>query len=364
MATTDTKSISLSAIPEEVKFSEVYNSNYKVIKLETTNESLFAIPTKTRLTEQYIFILDQTKKKFLIFDKDGNFIRNLNKLGKGPEEYLNIADFTLDETKKIIYIYDDMQKKIISYDFELNFLTKRIAPFYFSKFECLSNGNFVFYTGLMAAQENKFRYDIIITDNNLKIINKFFPYQYTNAIRGHQDKLFKVNNSDTIYFYTNYSNVVYKIVNTKIIPKYEITNFNGHELPSQNFYLKERKAGKGNSKVAKDIFSSKLIYSYMFFKDANKLILFFNTERTSYVSLFDFQTKRQWHTSKLIDDFGLALNLEFSKPRFFHNNKLGYYIFPYLALEDKEKNTDKYINPLVSDMKIEDNPIIVLFTLK
>lgn len=364
LTSTDAKSISFTASPVEVKFSEIYNSDFGIVRLETTKESVFAIPTKTRFTENYIFIFDQTKKIFLIFNRDGTFRKKLDKLGKGPGEYISIADFTLSDKKKIIYIYDDIQRKIISYDFDMKFISEKVIPFYFQTFECLNNDNFVFYTLLKAAQQTNFRYDIIITDGELKIQDKFFPYPFTNAGRGHDDKLLKVNNSDTICFYTNYSNMIYEIIDGNIQPKYKINDFNKYELPPDDFYLEREKEGKQNGKVADDIMESPYIYSYMFYENNHKIMLFFSAKKNGYVSFLNTKTQEQWHTSKLVDDFDLFLDFKYYKPRFFYKDKLGYFIFPYLALEDLDKHPAKRINPKISDMQLSENPIIVLFTLK
>ncbi len=91
----------------------------KIIPLETTEKSLFAVVRKVVKTKDYFFILD-TKGKLKVFDTKGKFVRGIGREGQGPGEYANLADFGIDAKNKQVYI-NAVQKNIV-YDFEGDFL--------------------------------------------------------------------------------------------------------------------------------------------------------------------------------------------------------------------------------------------------
>ncbi len=102
---------------------------FEYIALETKKESLFGTINKLIVHDDKYFILDKVKrKKVLIFAEDGTFIRTIGSVGKGPGEYSNMEDFTIDEATQnivilgypsIVYVYDFLgkflfQKKLTS----------------------------------------------------------------------------------------------------------------------------------------------------------------------------------------------------------------------------------------------------------
>jgi hypothetical protein len=73
--------------------------------LETTDQSLFGAIDKLIVDDDFFFILDKAmKKKIFVFAKDGSFIRTIGNIGKGPGEYTNIEDFTIDEVTKNVIV--------------------------------------------------------------------------------------------------------------------------------------------------------------------------------------------------------------------------------------------------------------------
>jgi len=84
--------------------SSVFN-NVKTIILETTKNSLISPLFKFIAFDNYLFILNlYPSKDFLLFDRDGKFIRKIGGLGGGPGEYTRVFDFTIDTSNRIIYL--------------------------------------------------------------------------------------------------------------------------------------------------------------------------------------------------------------------------------------------------------------------
>ncbi len=81
----------------EIKLNQLF-SRFDFISLETTDEAFIGNVSKLIVNDDNIFILDNSKaKKIFIFNTNGKFVRTIGKIGKGPGEYTNIEDFTIDK---------------------------------------------------------------------------------------------------------------------------------------------------------------------------------------------------------------------------------------------------------------------------
>jgi hypothetical protein len=97
----DVKTIQVSLTEGEIKTSELFSIIGPVI-LETTDNSLLKDISKSYLTKDYIFI--KSVHALFIFDRKGHFLRKIERIGNGPEEYARLSDFDVDEKTNNIYI--------------------------------------------------------------------------------------------------------------------------------------------------------------------------------------------------------------------------------------------------------------------
>ncbi|WP_291530715.1 6-bladed beta-propeller [Bacteroides sp. UBA939] len=74
---------------------------------------------KMDLYEDKLIVLDERHAKgVFVFDKGGNLIRKIGGVGFSPEEYTTCTDFTIDNQTGVVYIYDQIGKKICLYDID------------------------------------------------------------------------------------------------------------------------------------------------------------------------------------------------------------------------------------------------------
>jgi hypothetical protein len=109
--------IDIDNIPKEreIYYSSIFKKG-KTIILETSDECLIGAIDGIQVVDNLLFIIDRTITNTLfVFDKDGHFIRKIGTQGKGPGEYLQVADFTVDSLKKEIYLLDSFLRKINKY---------------------------------------------------------------------------------------------------------------------------------------------------------------------------------------------------------------------------------------------------------
>ena len=96
----------------------------EIVSLEVTDESLIGEITKMKVTDSDIWVKHYKYNHVLRFSRSGKFLNKVGKVGQGPEEYIRMADFFVDENTKEVYI----QTTIVGvkvYDYEGNY--KRTA---------------------------------------------------------------------------------------------------------------------------------------------------------------------------------------------------------------------------------------------
>ena len=96
----------------------------EIVSLEVTDESLIGEITKMKVTDSDIWVKHYKDNRVLRLSRSRKFLNKVGKVGQGPEEYIRMADFFVDENTKEVYI----QTTIVGvkvYDYEGNY--KRTA---------------------------------------------------------------------------------------------------------------------------------------------------------------------------------------------------------------------------------------------
>ena len=105
-----------------IKLSELVN-NFKLVKLQTTEQSLFEDIRNIDIYDNKIYLSDgYTIKIFNL--SDGVFIDKLDKRGKGPDEYITISSFIIDPKNSTLIVSDLIGQAIIYYSLNGHFIKK------------------------------------------------------------------------------------------------------------------------------------------------------------------------------------------------------------------------------------------------
>jgi hypothetical protein len=110
--------------------------DYDTVRLETTDNSLLGSISQLHILDDKLYILNEKSNTIFIFSNTGKYINKIYTVGRGPDEYTRIGNFSVDYINKQIVVIDLSSKKILIYDSEgnhrntvkLNFLPVRIAP--------------------------------------------------------------------------------------------------------------------------------------------------------------------------------------------------------------------------------------------
>ena len=103
------------------------------------------------------YILSQ----IISYDMLGNPLTKIDKMGRGPNEYTQLISYMLDTTRRVIYGWDRESKKILVYDFDGNCLKEKFLN---AKYEKMANLNDDYILGYNS-------YSFMESDTPGKVIN-------------------------------------------------------------------------------------------------------------------------------------------------------------------------------------------------
>jgi hypothetical protein len=205
----DKKEISLSSIGKKLEY----------IPLETKPECMLSNARNIAMTESFIFVSDG--EKLIEFDKTGKYISQIGRPGRGPEEYLGLYDFCVDESTGRVYLLDEMALKV--YDFGGRFIESDKLPFLSMLFTFNNNNSLIYYPASSPASLKDTLYSWYVTDLHGGITKKYINYH--KRIKGRwglaTSPLFLLNNeprflefgSDTLLYFKDDKPSPYAIFN-------------------------------------------------------------------------------------------------------------------------------------------------------
>lgn len=160
--------IDCSEITNEVfKLSEIASS-FSIIPLETNDTCLIGGVSKLKFYNDKILILDKIlSARLFVFNKEGKYLFDIGRRGTGPDEYLQINDFSIDKKNSIIYVLCD-KKKVFSYSLSGQYRGRTDVDFFADAMEYKDN-RFYFVCDRMN------RGNLIVTDMNGTIEYEDFP---------------------------------------------------------------------------------------------------------------------------------------------------------------------------------------------
>ncbi|MDR2627309.1 MAG: 6-bladed beta-propeller [Dysgonamonadaceae bacterium] len=201
--------------------------HYQVVKLETNEHSLLRKIDRICNHDNKLFILDNSLDKLVIFDMQGKYQANVQRIGNGPAEYIGAVDFCLDTTNRHILLLCDKPYKIMKFDYAGNFIDEKKTNELFLN---IVSGETRYYCNRPDLIENsKNQYELArmdlncrLTGNFLKIGNSagnnfFFPGKGLTSTKN-------------IYYTRRFDNAIYQVDNGKVESKYKI-DFRQHSLP-------------------------------------------------------------------------------------------------------------------------------------
>ncbi|HCT94428.1 MAG TPA: hypothetical protein DIC44_06395 [Rikenellaceae bacterium] len=177
-----------------VNLSEIA-SDIRYIPLETNAESVIANVWDVKLSKGKIYVSDN-KYTISIFSEDGKFIKKFSRVGRGPEEYLNISIFNINDSNGEVEIME-RSGRIIRYDAEGNFieviekLLPKINPLSFVRISDFIVSSWFKSNRIEGQME--FKYGVTAYVDSLNIINEKIITSFSSM------KMQQVNGGMSVY---------------------------------------------------------------------------------------------------------------------------------------------------------------------
>ena len=141
------------------------------LELEATDGSYLTIPVNIKLTDSLIYVLD-LDEHLRCFNRNGKFLRNGYKKGRGQGEVISLYDFDVD--KDYLYLLDGAKSAILRYTHDGHFVDLCQLPFRAIRFKQMHNGWYLFALAPFTMTDKEENYSIVLTDSSFVVKKKYF----------------------------------------------------------------------------------------------------------------------------------------------------------------------------------------------
>lgn len=196
-----------------------YWASVDTIVLESsTTESLLDRIGSVRFADKHIFVSTMSSALH-IFDYQGNHIKKIQKIGRGPGEYDILVHFDLQEEKQLISIAD-MSNIMRIYNFNGDFIRQFDMKTGINDFVVLSNGHYIFLNIDDDRNEKRGLYE---TDEQGNIIRYFYelPEYYWHISRS-SPYLIHLSQDVISCYGLEDTDLIYRFENNELTPIYKV----------------------------------------------------------------------------------------------------------------------------------------------
>lgn len=251
----------------------------RYIKLETSDEAIIARIDKIVFQDSLIYLADTRSNAVFVYDRAGKYRFKIASQGPGPEEYINLMDFTVDPAAGSVDVLD--MHKIVRYDMSDGKFIESISLDHPANY-LLATANkgyllFSLFTGLAQVDDR---------GENLKILDKYdAKYPIVTNNEGYMYRC----PGDSAGYFSPIDYTMYRVRNGKLTPVHAFT-FPDHVTPgdfpgysSMNYPEKLKSNGVeilAHQETPSWIFQrcgiikDEVVLSYLYSKKEDRLYLF------------------------------------------------------------------------------------------
>ena len=367
-----------SSYKEKIPFS-AFVDTIELIPLETTNDCLIGNVNRVIFANDKYYIRATRSKQngvILVFDKNGLFLWRLDKRGQGPDEYINLDDFAIQDQQLFAASY----RKIQVYDSIGNYL-KTIKIGDLSTKEILSApSNKLLILNFVSVRHAN---NLLTLVDEKGVEKKFFDVGKIRATRSSQ----RINSNSICYhspfYYVNnpFENVVFSIAENNmedIKPVYYMDygskNIDKIEVTEDDDFMSWLKKLETTDDYM-TIVSFGVSDDYLFAGSTDNLY-------NGYLTLYSKKTKNSLSARKLVDDMFLKGNvIPITAKRIPHNmdgNDIIWEMEPEILINGFKQHWSNLSEPrreafkrdyaewyrICTSLKEDDNPVLMRIKVK
>ena len=280
---------------QELRLSEIADT-VEIIPLEQTYNSDIAQVERFIPYKEHYYVLNTigfSNGSLLVFDKNGNFIRRIDKRGGGPGEYVDLQDIAIDSNNDEL-ICMTQPKGFYRYDLEGNYISSARGG-YGMNIAVDAQSNYYKTNGIYEGQMDGL---LMVNDKDSINFSKVSPerrimvhhYNFSNEFENYNGRVFhSYSCCDSIFDVTGGKRVPYLYI-----------DYNGRNLPIDKIFAEDRNLSE-SMKIAAN-------YSNCFrtdiFRITDKFLYIgsIDGENNGFISFYSFNTGKVLSAHRLIDD--------------------------------------------------------------
>lgn len=349
----------LNPSEEPLQETPIYK-HVEIIKLETSPVSLISNINRIEMNDSIIFVSEFGK--LYTFTREGKFVSQISRKGEGPEEYIVLSSFYIDNKKQQVTIIDNYKNVLINYDFYGKYLSTVSVPavsFQSCHYTVLTEDSQLLCHNMMDMNDTE-AYSLFDIDKQkvkkyfayqpITVGDYMYPFSWHPMARAGKDIDIIMPLCDTIYTYSTASSSFEPkyIIETpqKMIPKEKIRK-NTPSYTEDICKLSEQGFFTGFTGIFET--EAKVLLEY---KDQGVVLGYFLFDKSSKAGHYYLSCSSKEDTV-----------LPFFYTIYAYKNVFVGYAQPRDLLELKNLQ-DEEIRESIKDLKEDDNPCLILYELK
>lgn len=207
----------------------------RTVKLESSKDNLISYCNRLIVHEDTIVVFDLSQQIVFIFNTKGEFLRKINKQGKGPEEYIRVEDVHINKSGDLV-LFDAPRRELLYFNLDGQFLRKEKISSIQSCFNIREyNDGYLYFTGKKNNIDPEITNHYITIEDDKGRVKNFFDVSGVAEIKTlSPDNYLFVNSDHDIFFQEPYGKTIYKIGNNKIKGLFNI-DLGKYSIPRQAF---------------------------------------------------------------------------------------------------------------------------------
>lgn len=219
--------------------------SFNLTKISGLRGEVFGEVRKIDFFKEHIYLIDYARQKRIFkIDSKGAIVKILDKYGKGPKEYMDITDISIDKINGYLHVLDNMNQHIQIYDENFRFLkTLKLDK---SAFSLAVQGNRLFLdkknAELRGVNINEEK-NLLVCDKKVNVLEEYLPFKKEIGKYSFGDGKMSVTDrfvsylpytDNTIYWYTDgelipsyHLNFDCEMFNASVLEKYNVKDRNG-----------------------------------------------------------------------------------------------------------------------------------------
>jgi hypothetical protein len=370
----DTKKVNLSSIASSIDYCI----------LETDKKCLIGLDMKYYCTKEYVVVIGgrQNQEKCFLFErKTGNFIREISRRGQGPGEFTEVINTFWDNNNEQICVWYHPHYIFLNLDGTISHRINRNEHPLFTWGTIAYGEYYVKYINNSSGNENKRIVFLDRTGTLVDSIPNYRTWEKTRSTRGrsiYQNYLHVCG--DELYYADIFSDTLFLIKDFTLQPSY-IFNTDGHTLPYEvqdgipRYNIIESVL---EGEVLKDQWKQYLVLDNIF-QSSKKIFMTFDYQTKRYPVIYDkkddiLQIMPPISIPLPVRDYkipfyGLENDLDGGLPfwplQIISDDEMMYVYTAEELLElDASKITDEKLKNVLNTIDEDNNPVVVIVTLK